>query len=163
MFAFGPLSSCIDMITFAFLMYFISPLMVVNMNSTGDTINWAFQSGMFNWNWAETSDEYITFMMTFQTGFFLESLITQNVVYAFLRTDRIPLIQSWPNVTLSLGIVVSCLLGFFVVYVPNVDTTFDMVSINPIFLVIIFGEVLLYGLLTQPVKYFYKKHYGRLL
>lgn len=60
MFAFGPLSSCIDMITFAFLMYFISPLMVVNMNSTGDTINWAFQSGMFNWNWAETSDEYIT-------------------------------------------------------------------------------------------------------
>lgn len=163
MFAFGPLSSCIDMITFAFLMYFISPLMVANMNSTGDTINWAFQSGMFNWNWAETSDEYITFMMTFQTGFFLESLITQNVVYAFLRTDRIPLIQSWPNVTLSLGIVVSCLLGFFVVYVPNVNATFDMVSINPIFLVILFGQVLLYGLLTQPVKYFYKKHYGRLL
>lgn len=162
MFAFGPLSSLLDMITFAVLMYFICPLMVVNIGSA-DSLNWAITGGMFDWGWATDSSKYITFMMTFQTGFFLESLITQNVVYAFLRTDRIPLIQSWPSITLTLGIVVSCLLGFFVVYVPSVNDIFDMIEINPIFIAILLGENIIYGFMTQPIKNVYKKKFGRLL
>lgn len=162
MFAFGPLSSMLDMITFAVLMYFICPLMVVNMEG-GDSLNWAIAGGLFDWDWASDSDKYITFMMSFQTGFFLESLITQNVVYAFLRTDRIPLIQSWPSITLTLGIIVSCLLGFFVVYVPSVNDIFDMVEISPIFIAILLGENIVYGFMTQPMKNAYKKRFGRLL
>lgn len=161
MFAFGPLSSAVDMMTFAVLMYFIAPLMVSNIGVAGEITNWNLTQ--FNWGWATDSSQYITFMMAFQTGFFLESLLTQNIVYSFLRTDRIPLLQSWPSVTLTLGIVVSCLLGFFVVYVPNINTTFDMLDINPIFLAIILGELILYGVLTQPMKDLYKKKWGRLL
>lgn len=162
MFAFGPLSSAVDMMTFAVLMYFIAPLMVSNIGVATDEIaNWGLTQ--FNWGWATDSQQYITFMMTFQTGFFLESLLTQNIVYSFLRTDRIPLIQSWPSVTLTLGIVVSCLLGFFVVYVPNVNSAFDMLAINPLFIAIVAGELIIYGLLTQPTKALYKMKWGRLL
>lgn len=164
MFAFGPLSSMVDMMTFAVLMYFIAPLMVVNAGEAGaESIVWAVQGGMFDWSWATDSSNYLLFMATFQTGFFLESLLTQNIVYSFLRTDRIPLVQSWPSVTLTLGIVVSCLLGFFVVYVPSVNAVFDMVSIQPVFLLILLGEVLIYGVLTQGAKRLYKERYGRLL
>lgn len=89
------------------LRFFICPLMVVNMGGY-DSLNWAIAGCMFDLGWSTDSSKYIIFMMTFQTGFFLESLIKQNVVYAFLRADRIPLIQSWSSITLTLGIVVSC-------------------------------------------------------
>ncbi len=151
MFYFGPLSSLLDMASFAILMYFICPNM---LNANG--INFT------NYYNLSTSDRLI-FASIFQTGFFIESLITQNVVYAFLRSDRIPLIQTRPSITLSLGIIVSCLVGFFVVYVPKVNETFDLVSISPIFILILLLEVIIYGILTQFVKKLYIRKYKRLL
>lgn len=148
MFTFGPISSLVDMMTFAILMYYICPLM---------------SQGQFDFSWETSSNQYLTFMMVFQTGFFLESLITQNVVYSFLRTEKIPLIQSFPSITLSLGIIVSCLVGFFVVYVPSVNEIFDFISIDPIFLLFIIIFIFIYGILTFFAKYLYKRKYNRLL
>lgn len=151
MFLFGPLSSFLDMASFLVLFYFICPMML--KNSGVQFINYSMLS----------QENSILFISIFQTGFFIESLITQNVVFSFLRTDRIPFIQSRPSVTLFLGIVVSCLVGFFLIYVPYINTAFDFVSISPIFILILFGLVIVYGLLTSIMKKWYIHRFKRLL
>ena len=151
MFMFGPLSSLLDMASFAILLYFICP----NMISSQGISYTSYQ--------ALDSSSKITFMMIFQTGFFIESLITQNVVFTFLRSDQIPFIKSKPSITLMLGILVSCLIGFFVIYIPVINETFDLISINPLFILILLGLVFIYGILTQLLKKFYVKKYSRLL
>lgn len=145
MFAFGPLSTLIDLSTFAFLFYFICPIMMGNTYTQ------------------LAPQEQVTFMIIFQSGFFLESLLTQNVIYTFLRTDKIPLIQSRPNFIFGLGILLSCLIGLLVIYVPYLNTALDFTSVNPIFLLFLLFAMLIYGFLTEPVKRIYKKHYKRLL
>lgn len=151
MFLFGPLSSLLDMASFLILFYFICPMML-----GGKGIDYTNYSSL-------SQESQMLFVSIFQTGFFMESLITQNVVFSFLRTDRIPFIQSRPSVTLFLGIVVSCLVGFFLIYVPYINTAFDLVSISPIFILILFGLVILYGLLTSIMKRWYIHKFKRLL
>ncbi len=151
MFVFGPLSSLLDMASFAVLLYFICPMM---MEARGVTYT-GFES--------LTAEDKLIFIAIFQTGFFIESLITQNIVFSFLRSDKIPFIQSRPSITLSLGIVVSCLVGFFIIYVPYVNSTFEFITITPIFILILLGFVLIYGVFTYFVKRVYIKKYKRLL
>ena len=148
MFAFGPISSLVDMMTFGVLMYLICPMMV---------------GSQFNFNWGTTNPDYVKFMMIFQTGFFLESLITQNVVYGFLRTEKLPFIKSFPSLTLTLGIIISCLIGILVIFIPGVNTFFDLISIDPLFILFLLLFISIYSLLTFIAKYAYKKKYGRLL
>ncbi len=151
MFLFGPLSSLLDMASFLILFFFISPMMLKN-------------NGIAFSDYSLLNQENQTlFISIFQTGFFLESLITQNVVFSFLRTDKIPFIQSRPSLTLSLGILISCLVGFFLIYVPYINSAFDLVSISPIFILILFGLVLIYGLLTTIMKKGYIRKFKRLL
>lgn len=145
MFTFGPISSLVDMCTFACLFYFIIPNI--------------FKSSYYSL--AITGK--LAFARYFQSGFFLESLITQNIVYTFLRTDRIPLIQSYPSITLSLGIIVSCLVGFFIIYVPQINTFFSLSIIPSIFLIFLLGFIVIYGLMTQLAKNLYKRRFKRLL
>ena len=151
MFMFGPLSSFLDMASFAILLYFICPMM---LEASGISYL-SFET--------LSSADKLTFMMIFQTGFFIESLITQNVVFTFLRSDCVPFVKSMPSITLILGIVSSCLLGFFVVYVPSINETFDLIGISPVFVLILLGLVMIYGLLTQLFKKIYVNRYGRLL
>lgn len=157
MFIFGPLSSIMDMVTFAILMYYIAPLSVGSANQAGLM--------QFDWGWLnDTSNaNYLIFMSTFQTGFFLESLITQNVVYTSLRTDKIPFIQSNPSKPLAIGILVSCLLGIMCVYLPGLNTALDLVMLPWEMILILLGVVLLYEILTVGAKKIYVKLYGRLL
>ncbi len=151
MFLFGPLSSLVDMTSFALLMYVICPFML----KTNGVVYTNYES--------LDSSSKLLFLTIFQSGFFIESLITQNVVFSFLRSDRIPFFKSRPSITLFLGIVVSCLIGFFVVYVPGVNESLDIVSITPYFILILLAEVLAYGIMTQFAKKLYVKKYGRLL
>ncbi len=151
MFLFGPLSSLVDMTSFALLLYVICPFM---LNANG--IPFTNYENLDNAN-------KILFLTIFQSGFFIESLITQNVVFTFLRSDRIPLFQSRPSITLFLGIIVSCLVGFFVVYVPGVNESLDFVSITPYFILILLAEIIAYGIMTQFAKKIYIKKYRRLL
>ena len=151
MFIFGPLSTLLDMTTFAILLYFICPMMLKTNGIEYTSYQSLIQEGK------------LLFISIFQTGFFIESLVTQNVVFSFLRTDKIPFIQSRPSITLTLGIIVSCLIGFFVVYVPNVNTFFELTSITPIYILLLLGLVVLYGIITIFVKKVYIKKYKKLL
>lgn len=162
MFLFGPISSIIDICTFALLFFFIAP----NAAVQGQLI------GSYQASWtlaAEGSLEgmkHLAFIAIFQTGFFIESLVTQNVVYVFLRTDRIPILRSRPSLTFGFSILVSVLIGFFVVYVPDVQSVFGFAShpdlpwIFLAFLLLLFAG---YLALTQGMKSVYMKKFRKLL
>lgn len=165
MFMFGPLSSLIDLITFAILLYFIAP-MQLNMNFAT-----AYSFGL-------ESAQYLSFVAIFQTGFFIESLVTQNAVYAILRTEKIPFIQSRPSTSFGFAIMLSILIGFFLVYVPKLQDMFSFASwetnteieptglggpLSGYFVLIMIGLVFIYLLGTQLIKSLFKKKYGRLL
>lgn len=164
MFLFGPLSSVVDLCAFALLMYVIAPNAIVN----GQPL------GLFNPDWSPLSYQYLSFMAIFETGFFIESLVTQNVVYAFLRTEKLPLIQSRPSTAFGFAILLSILLGFFVIYVPGVQGIFQFaefpsdsnpntVELPPIFLPMLLGLLTVYVGATEPMKRIYRHRFGRLL
>ena len=44
--------------------------------------------------------------------------------------DKLPLVQSRPSLTFGFSVIVSVLLGFFVIYVPDVRNVFGFAS-NP--------------------------------
>lgn len=162
MFLFGPVSSIIDLCAFAILFYFIAPGALLNGQPLG-----AFQ---LSWTMAAEgsleAQKLLAFMAIFQTGFFLESLVTQNVVYVFLRTDRIPVVQSRPSITFGFSILLSVLVGFFVVFVPDVQNLFGFAS-HPdlpwLFLGFLAALVVFYLLMTEGMKRAYKKKFRKLL
>ena len=128
--------------------------------------------GAYDYSWSLAAEgsvdalRLLSFTAIFQTGFFIESLVTQNVVYLFLRTDKLPLIQSRPSLTFGFSIIVSVLLGFFVIYVPDVQDVFGFVS-NPdlpwIFIAILVGLLTAYLVLTLITKKLYERKFHKLL
>ncbi|MGN6726960.1 MAG: magnesium-translocating P-type ATPase [Tepidisphaeraceae bacterium] len=75
----GPISSIFDYVTFFFLLHVYH---------------------------CWTADEYHTAL--FQTGWFVESLITQTLIIHVIRTNRIPFLQSrssWPLMAMSVGVM----------------------------------------------------------
>ncbi len=161
-FCFGPLSSIVDLAAFALLLYFVAPGALLDGSPIGNySAAWlASPEGSIE------TDKLAAFTAIFQTGFFLESLVTQNVVYLFLRTDRLPLVVSRPSLTFGFSIALSVILGFFFVYVPDIQSIFSFAS-NPdlpwVFLPCLVAILAAYLALTQLGKRIYKKKFGKLL
>lgn len=84
MLSFGPVSSLFDILTFLFLYYVLCPAV------TGGAL------------YTELADpvQQLQYAAVFQTGWFLESLWTQGLVLQFLRTARVPFLQSRPSLAL---------------------------------------------------------------
>jgi Mg2+-importing ATPase len=90
----------------------------------------------------------------FQTGWFLEGLLTQTLIVHMIRTAQIPFIQSvarWPmllSTTLVVGIGIylpfSFLSGFLQMEAPP-----------PIYFAYLAGVIIGYSLLTQVAKFIY--------
>lgn len=157
MFTFGPVSSLVDLAAFALLLYYIAPA----GQYLGGTL------GAYQASWAVSDPERLTaFTAVFQTGFFLESLVTQNIVYAILRTDRVPFVQSRPSLTFGFSILLSVLIGFLVIYVPDIQSVFDFASEPDLpwrFIPILLGFVVAYLLIVQGVKPLYKRKFGHVI
>jgi len=54
----------------------------------------------------------------FQTGWFVESLLSQTLIVHVIRTGRIPFVQSRPSRTLLLMTVVVCAVGVWLPFSP---------------------------------------------
>ncbi|MGH8401000.1 MAG: cation transporting ATPase C-terminal domain-containing protein, partial [Gammaproteobacteria bacterium] len=48
---------------------------------------------------------------TFQSGWFLESLLSQTLIVHVIRTGRIPFVQSWPSWPLLATTLIICAIG----------------------------------------------------
>ena len=87
----------------------------------------------------------------FQTGWFVESLVTQTLIIHVIRTNRIPFIQSrasWPVMTTTVAIVA---LALWLPASP-LAPALGFVALPARYWPLLAATVLLYMLLTQGVK-----------
>ena len=95
----------------------------------------------------------------FQSGWFVEGLMTQTLVVHMIRTRKIPFIQSRPgNALLAMTIAIMA-AGIFLPMGP-LASYFKMVPL-PLTYFPILGAILIgYIVLTQLMKNFYSKRFG---
>lgn len=142
---FGPLSSLLDLCTFAFLYFILCP---------------AACGGAF----ATLNDEAARqhFIALFQTGWLLESLWTQVLILHLLRTRKVPFLQSRP----SRPVMIVTMLGLFALTAMTFTPAghwLGLMALPPLYFGFLVQVVLLYLLLVTLAKSWYCKRYRELL
>jgi Mg2+-importing ATPase len=95
----------------------------------------------------------------FQTGWFVESLLSQTLIVHMIRTRKIPFIQSWataPVVALTSAIMA---IAIFIPFSPFA-TAFKMETLPLAFFPWLIGILFTYCLLTQLVKTWFIKKFS---
>ena len=87
----------------------------------------------------------------FQTGWFVESLLTQTLIIHIIRTNRIPFLQSRASWPLMVTTAVIMLVGAWLPFSP-VGPAFGFVPLPPLYWPLLAVTLLGYVLLTQGVK-----------
>ncbi|MEB0248673.1 magnesium-translocating P-type ATPase, partial [Mucilaginibacter sp. 5B2] len=98
----------------------------------------------------------------FQTGWFVESLLSQTLIVHMIRTRKIPFIQSWataPVVALTSAIMA---IALFIPFSPFA-TAFKMEALPLAFFPWLIGILFAYCLLTQLIKTWFIKKFSQWL
>ncbi|GGY32888.1 magnesium-translocating P-type ATPase [Rhodanobacter panaciterrae] len=98
----------------------------------------------------------------FQSGWFIESLLTQTLVVHMIRTRKIPFLQSSaaaPVLGLTTAIIV---IGMLLPYTA-IGAKIGMMEMPPVYFAWLALTVVAYCALTQLVKVIYIRRYGRWL
>ncbi len=95
----------------------------------------------------------------FQTGWFVESLLTQTLIVHIIRTRKIPFLGSRASVPMTFATVAIMAIGAWLPYSPFAETL-GMVPLPPVYWVWIAGFLLSYTLLTHLVKTWFFNRYG---
>lgn len=99
----------------------------------------------------------------FQTAWFVECLISETLIIHFVRTSKIPFVQSRSNpilTTLTLVTIIGSILSPILLH--NISS-FHFEILPPIYYLIVLVLSLLYVILVQLVKKFYIKKFGEWL
>lgn len=112
--------------------------------------------GVLFWVFGANSVEH---QAVFQTGWFLESLVTQTLIVQVLRTEKIPFIQSRPS---RVVVGTACLLLCIGFILPNtsIGTTLGFTSMPWHFYVWLIGISLAYLFLTNFIKRWYIRKFS---
>lgn len=145
----GPISSIFDVLTFALMFFVVSPTLA------GGT--WAELAAAGN-----TAAQAL-FILSFQTGWFIESMWTQTFVLHALRTNKIPFIQSMPSASLlaltSAGIIVVSALPYLSMFAQPLSLVALPLSFFGWLTALMSG----YMVLITIIKSLYVKRFGSLL
>jgi Mg2+-importing ATPase len=95
----------------------------------------------------------------FQTGWFVESLLSQTLVVHVLRTAGLPFIASRPSWPLAVATVAICGVGLWLPYSPFAGAL-GFVPLPASFLGVLIGVLVLYLGLVQVVKTHVIRRYG---
>ncbi len=117
--------------------FFIGPI-----SSIFDYITFAVMLLVFH-TWANPS--------LFQTGWFVESLITQTLIIHVIRTKKIPFVQSRASLPLILTTILICGIGMWLPFSPFAKL-FGFSPLPLLYFAILAATVVSYILLTQLVK-----------
>ncbi|MCD8301139.1 MAG: magnesium-translocating P-type ATPase [Clostridiales bacterium] len=144
MFSFGPASTVLDLVTFAFMFFWLCPFICGGNYGTLDAAG------------------KVAFIAVFQTGWFLESLWTQILIIHLLRTRRMPFKESKP----SRQVVIVTILGLAVftlfVFSP-VGKWVGLTGMPLVFFGFLVLVVLAYMFLVSIVKRLYVKKHRHLI
>ncbi len=95
----------------------------------------------------------------FQTGWFVESLLTQTLIIHVIRTRKIPFIQSRASWPLLISTILVITLGIWLPYSPLGDVL-GFVKLPSLFWPFIIGIILAYFVLTQLIKRLFIRLYN---
>ena len=141
----GPISSIFDITTYLLMFYLIAP---IAFNATAYHLLDAIQQAEF--------------AKLFQSGWFVEGLLSQTLIVHMIRTRKIPFIQSRTSLSVTLATCVIMLVGIAFPF----TTLGAKVGLTPLpwsyFPWLIF-TLLSYCILTQIVKQWYIKRFTRWL
>ena len=87
----------------------------------------------------------------FQTGWFVESLLTQTLIIHVIRTNRVPFLQSHASWPLVLTTVLVMLTGVWLPFSP-LGPALGFTHLPPLYWPLLLATLLGYVLLTQAVK-----------
>lgn len=146
MLSFGPISSLFDIATFLFLYYFLCPMICGGATYT---------------NIADSALQ-LQYISLFQTGWFLESMWTQVLILHFLRTPKVPFLQSSPSM-LVVCITLTGIIAFTRITFTDAAALFGLTKLPLWYFAFLLVVALLYMLLTTVAKHFYQKTYHELI
>jgi len=134
----GPISSVFDYTTFA-VMWFIfkcshvmvTPELVAHFGN--EAVNHTYAAALF------------------QTGWFVESIMTQTLIIHVIRTNLIPFIQSRSSWQLSMTTLLIMAIGAYLPYSP-LARSLGFVPLPPLYWLILLATLFCYVGLTQVVK-----------
>lgn len=135
----GPISSIFDYATFALMMFFFHC-----RNFTQVGISAAEKIGMER---------------LFQTGWFVESLLTQTLIVHIIRTKRVPFFGSRASLPMTLTTLTIMAIGAWLPYSPFAPAL-GFVPLPPAYWLWIGGFLLVYSVLTHRIKVWFHKRYG---
>jgi Mg2+-importing ATPase len=87
----------------------------------------------------------------FQTGWFVESLVTQTLIIHIIRTNRIPFLQSWASWPMIVTTAVVMMIGLWLPSSP-LGHFFGFTHLPPLYWPLLVLTILGYVVLTQAVK-----------
>ena len=134
-----------DIANIARFILFIGPISSVFDYATYFLMLWGFKA------WANPS--------LFQTGWFVESLLSQTLIVHVIRTGRIPFLQSRASLPLLMTTLVICGVGAFLPY-SHFAHALGLVPLPLAYWFALGGILLLYLGLTQLVKGWLIKKFG---
>ncbi|MCL2351514.1 MAG: magnesium-translocating P-type ATPase [Firmicutes bacterium] len=136
---FGATSSVFDMAMFAGLWF------VLGFNGATDA------QGNFIW------------ASHFQTGWFIEGLISQLLIVHFVRTSKIPFVQSRADKRLMFSTLACVAAAVLIPVILSGVPGFNFAVMNGSYYLFLTGVLVLYALASQGVKRFYIGRYGEWL
>lgn len=95
----------------------------------------------------------------FQSGWFVEGLMTQTLVVHMIRTRKIPFLQSMPGIPLLLGTMAIMAIGIFLPMGP-LSHYFKLQALPWTYFPILAAILLGYMILTQAMKSYYTRRFG---
>ena len=95
----------------------------------------------------------------FQTGWFVESLLTQTLIIHIIRTAKIPFLQSRASVALTATSLVVAAIGVSLPYTP-VGGALGMVPLPALYWPVVVALLLTYATLTHLVKSAFIRKWG---
>ncbi len=141
---FGPVSSVFDMLTFAFLYFWLCPALC------GAPFGALPMAGQ------------LRFISFFQTGWFLESIWTQILVLHLLRTQHLPLLHSNASLPVTAITVLGITLFTGLIATP-LGEPLGLTALPPPYFIFLTGIVISYLLLVTVMKKIYINKYHGLI
>jgi len=135
----GPISSIFDYATFG-LMWFV------------------FRCGAFT-DAATGPAQRVHLASLFQTGWFVESLLTQTLIVHIIRTRRIPFIESRASLPMTVTTLAVMGVGAWLPYSPFARAL-GLIALPPVYWLWIGSFLLTYAALTHVVKTWFIKKFG---
>ena len=96
----------------------------------------------------------------FQTAWFVECLISESLIIHFVRTSKIPFIESRANEKLTICTILTIIGSIVVPILLHSIDSFNFEILPPIYYLYVLILLIIYAVLTEVVKRIYIKYKG---